>query len=349
MSERKDVTEPKQKNIAQLLIKLATIQAQTKLVKAALFRNRQKDAIKKRMNEFKEYAEGEAEKYSQNIEDANKAIEEYKNAVEEAMNEYEKCYLETMEEQDSWQQMDIDTVCEMKEISSKIKETMKTPEYMEWKQNVKAKEKEIKQNAGDPEKLTALAEELKTLQSQDPTAKDRKNLESKEEMKKELTEIINEYDIRLEELASKRDEKLNDLLENKETSLAKIQKQSLWQKIVARFTPKAKNFKHNVVDKIAEKAVNIKENKIEPIKEELSEKRKEYTEKSRDFSVKVGKGIVNAPQNIEKGVKRIVDYGREQKKLTIERLKNTDRNIKENLKAKIQEKSENLDLLNEGR
>lgn len=277
MSERKDVTEPKQKNIAQLLIKLATIQAQTKLVKAALFRNRQKDAIKKRMNEFKEYAEGEAEKYSQNIEDANKAIEEYKNGVEEAMNEYEKCYLETMEEQDSWQQMDIDTVCEMKEISSKIKETMKTPEYMEWKQNVKAKEKEIKQNAGDPEKLTALAEELKTLQSQDPTAKDRKNLESKEEMKKDLTEIINEYDIRLEELASKRDEKLNDLLENKETSLAKIQKQSLWQKIVARFTPKAKNFKHNVVDKIAEKAVNIKENKIEPIKEELSEKRKEYT------------------------------------------------------------------------
>lgn len=160
---------------------------------------------------------------------------------------------------------------------------MKTPEYMEWKQNVKAKEKEIKQNAGDPEKLTALAEELKTLQSQDPTAKDRKNLESKEEMKKDLTEIINEYDIRLEELASKRDEKLNDLLENKETSLAKIQKQSLWQKIVARFTPKAKNFKHNVVDKIAEKAVNIKENKIEPIKEELSEKRKEYTEKTRDF------------------------------------------------------------------
>ena len=294
------------------------------------------------MNEFKEYAEGEAEKYSQNIEDANKAIEEYKNGVEEAMNEYEKCYLETMEEQDSWQQMDIDTVCEMKEISSKIKETMKTPEYMEWKQNVKAKEKEIKQNAGDPE-------ELKTLQSQDPTAKDRKNLESKEEMKKDLTEIINEYDIRLEELASKRDEKLNDLLENKETSLAKIQKQSLWQKIVARFTPKAKNFKHNVVDKIAEKAVNIKENKIEPIKEELSEKRKEYTEKTRDFSVKVGKGIVNAPQNIEKGVKRIVDYGREQKKLTIEKLKNTDRNIKENLKAKIQEKSENLDLLNEGR
>ena len=145
MSERKDVTEPKQKNIAQLLIKLATIQPQTKLVKAALFRNRQKDAIKKRMNEFKEYAEGEAEKYSQNIEDANKAIEEYKNAVEEAMNEYEKCYLETMEEQDSWQQMDIDTVCEMKEISSKIKETMKTPEYMEWKQNVKAKEKEIKE------------------------------------------------------------------------------------------------------------------------------------------------------------------------------------------------------------
>lgn len=349
MSERKDVTEPKQKNIAQLLIKLATIQAQTKLVKAALFKNRQKNAIKKRMNDFKEYAEGEAKKYSQNIEDANKAIEEYKSAVEEAMNEYEECYLETMEEQDSWQQMDIDTVCEMKEISSKIKETMKTPEYMEWKQNIKAKEKEIKQNAGDPEKLIALADELKILQSQDPTAADRKNLQSKEAMKKDISEIINEYDIRLEELESERDEKLNDLLENKETSLAKIQKQNLWQKIVARFTPKAKSFKHNVVDKITEKAVNIKENKINPIKEELSEKKKEYKEKVCDFTVKVGKGIVNSPQNIEKGVKKIVDYGREQKKLAIEKLKDTDRNIKESLQTKIEQKSENLELLNEDR
>lgn len=349
MSERKDVTEPKQKNIAQLLIKLATIQAQTKLVKAAIFKNKQKAAISQKMQDIKEYAEGEAKKYSQNIADANKAIEDYKSAVEEAMNEYEETYLNTIEEQDSWQQMEIDTVCEMKKISSNIKETMKTPEYKEWKQSVKAKEDEIKHNAGDPDKLTDLAKELKQLKSQDPTAADRDNLESKEKMKNDINEIINEYDIRLEELKTARDEKLNDLLENKETSLAKIQKQNLWQKIVARLTPKAKSFKHNVVDKITEKAVNIKDNKINPIKEELSEKKKEYKEKASNFAIKIGKGIVNSPQNIEKGVKKIVDYGREQKKLTIEKIKDTNRSIKESLENKIERNSENLDLLNEGR
>lgn len=174
MGEIKNVEQPNQKNIAQLLIKLATIQAQTKLVKAAIFKNKQKAAISQKMQDIKEYAEGEAKKYSQNIADANKAIEDYKSAVEEAMNEYEETYLNTIEEQDSWQQMEIDTVCEMKKISSNIKETMKTPEYKEWKQSVKAKEDEIKHNAGDPDKLTDLAKELKQLKSQDPTAADKK-------------------------------------------------------------------------------------------------------------------------------------------------------------------------------
>ena len=90
MGEIKNVEQPNQKNIAQLLIKLATIQAQTKLVKAAIFKNKQKAAISQKMQDIKEYAEGEAKKYSQNIADANKAIEDYKSAVEEAMNEYEE-------------------------------------------------------------------------------------------------------------------------------------------------------------------------------------------------------------------------------------------------------------------
>ena len=94
---------------------------------------------------------------------------------------------------------------------------------------------------------------------------------------------------------------------------------------------------------------NIKDNKINPIKEELSEKKKEYKEKASNFAIKIGKGIVNSPQNIEKGVKKIVDYGREQKKLTIEKIKDTNRSIKESLENKIERNSENLDLLNEGR
>ena len=87
MDERQDI-EKKDKNIAQLMVELTTVQAQIKLVKAAIFMNKQKAAISTKMKDFKTYAEGQAEKYSQNMEEANKAMETYKSAVEEAMQQY---------------------------------------------------------------------------------------------------------------------------------------------------------------------------------------------------------------------------------------------------------------------
>ena len=98
--------------MTQLMVKLATVQAQIKLVKAAIFMNKQKAAISTKMKDFKEYAEGQAEKYAQNMEDANKAIETYRTSVEEAMQQYEDDYLEIMAEQDEWQNMEIEKMGE---------------------------------------------------------------------------------------------------------------------------------------------------------------------------------------------------------------------------------------------
>ena len=76
MDERQDI-EPKDKNIAQLMVKLTTVQAQIKLVKAAIFMNKQRAAIANKMKNVKEYAESQAEKYDQNKEAAQKAIDTY--------------------------------------------------------------------------------------------------------------------------------------------------------------------------------------------------------------------------------------------------------------------------------
>lgn len=353
MDERKDLEQPNQKNIAQLLVKLATVEAQVKLVKSALFLNRQRATISNKIKDFKEYAEGQAEKYSQNMEDANKAIENYENAVQEAMKEYEKEHLEIMQQQDSWQKFEIDKICEMKEHSSKIREIMKTPEYKDWKQTVKAKEKEIKQNAGDPEKITVLAEELKQLQEKDPTSRVNNLLKHDQQQLESVKHLINIYDERLEKLESNRDENLNNLLENKETSLAKIQKQSLWQKIVARLTPKAKSFKTNVVDKIADQAVNIKKDKIPQIKQEISAKKREYEEKISDFKENLSEKFVDTMDNMKTktkdSVKAVVDFGRESKKEVIRKVKDTKNSIKEKLETSIKQKSNTLEELNEGR
>ena len=162
-----------------------------------------------------------------------------------------------MAEQDDWQNMEIDKMGEQKELSSAIKEKRKTPEYKEWKQEVKNMNREIKAAANDPEKLVKLAEELKQLQAKDPTLPEQQKLESVKNDRIAISEIIKDNDERLVEIKKDRDDKLSELLESKETALAKVEKQSFWQRVVGALTPKAKKFKTNVVDKIAEKAKSI--------------------------------------------------------------------------------------------
>lgn len=366
MDERQDL-EPKDKNIAQLMVKLATVQAQIKLVKAAIFMNKQKAAISTKMKDFKEYAEGQAEKYAQNMEEANKAIETYKSAVEEAMQQYEDDYLDIMAEQDEWQNVEIDKIGEQKQLSSAIKEKRKTPEYKEWKQSVKNISREIKAVANDPEKLTTLAAELKELQAKDPTLQEQQKLDSIKSDRTTISEIIKENDERLVEIRKERDEKLSELLESKETSLAKIQKQSLWQKVVGALTPKAKKFKTNVVDKIVDKASRIKNEKIPQIieerkakKEERKIKRQQKIGKMVEFGEKVGDKLVDAKDftvgAAKKGIRSVVDFGRETKKTTIRAIKGigtkaveTKDNVKEGLRTAVEQSSQTLEDLNEAR
>lgn len=366
MDERQDL-EPKDKNIAQLMVELATVQAQIKLVKAAIFMNKQKVAISTKMKDFKEYAEGQAEKYSQNMQEANKAMETYKSAVEEAMQQYEDDYLDIMAEQDKWQNMEIDRMGEQKELSSAIKEKRKTPEYKEWKQEVKNMNKEIKAAANDPEKLAKLAEELRQLQAKDPTLPEQQKLESVKNDRFAISEIIKENDERLVEIRKDRDDKLSELLESKETALAKIEKQSFWQKVVGVLTPKAKKFKTNVVDKIAEKATEIKEKKIPQIieerkakKEERKIKRQEKIGEMVEFGEKVGKKLIDAKditiRAAKKEIKSVVELGKEAKKTTIKAIKGigakaveTRDNVKKGLRTAVEQSSQNLEDLNNAR
>lgn len=359
MDERQDL-EPKDKNIAQLMVELTTVQAQIKLVKAAIFMNKQKAAISTKMKDFKTYAEGQAEKYSQNMEEANKAIEAYKSAVEEAMQQYTDDYLDIMAEQDEWQRKEIHKMGEQKELSSSIKEKKKTPEYKEWKQEVKNMNREIKAAANNPEKLTKLAEELKQLQAKDPTLPEQQKLESVENERISITKIIKENDERLVEIKKDRDEKLSELLESKETALAKIEKQSFWQKVVGALTPKAKKFKTNVVDKISEKAKEIKDEKIPQIIEERNAKREERLVKMAEFKEKVGDKLVNAKDFTisvtKKGIKSVIELGKEAKKTTIKAIKGigekaveTKDNVKENLRTAVEQSSQTLEDLNDAR
>ena len=362
MDERQDV-QPKDKNIAQLLIKLATAQAQIKLVLAAQYMNKQRVTINTKMKEFKEYAEGQAEKYSQNAEEATEVIENYKKAVEEAMQKFGDDYLDTMAKQDEYQKMEVESIGIEKQYALELKEKRKKPEYQEWKQEVKALNREIKANANNPEKLASLAAELKDLQAKDPTYWEKQMLDFAKRDRASINEMIQFYDKELEIIQSDRDKKLNELLENKETSLAKIQKQSVWQKLVARFTSKSKSFKNNVVTPIMDKASKIKNEKIPQIlkernakQQERKEKREETLKKMKDFKDKVGDQILGAKdatvEVTKKGIRAVVEFGREAKKASIRTIEgigskivDTKDKLKDNLKSAVENSTQTLEEL----
>ncbi len=359
MDERQDI-EPKDKNIAQLMVKLTTVQAQIKLVKAAIFMNKQRAAIANKMKNVKEYAESQAEKYDQNKEAAQKAIDTYKKSVEEAMGKYENDYLQVMAKQDKWQAYELEDISEQKKLATEIKETRKTQEYKDWKQEVKSLNREIKANANNPEKLAVLAEQLKSLQAKDPTLEKQQQIELIQRNRATTKEMLDFYDTELKIIQDDRDKKLDELLENKETSLAKIQKQNVWQKFLARFTSKSKSFNNNVITPIMDKASKIKNEKIPQILADRKEKQDARKEKREETMKKIKRTKDNVVDKImdtkdstvglaKKGIRAVVDFGREAKKATIrtiERAGEVKDNIKEGLRTAVENSTQTLEDLN---
>ena len=359
MDERQDI-EPKDKNIAQLMVKLTTVQAQIKLVKAAIFMNKQRAAIANKMKNVKEYAESQAEKYDQNKEAAQKAIDTYKKSVEEAMGKYENDYLQVMANQDKWQAYELEDISEQKKLTTEIKETRKTQEYKDWKQEVKSLNREIKANANNPEKLAVLAEQLKSAQAKDPTLEKQQQIELIQRNRATTKEMLDFYDTELKIIQDDRDKKLDELLENKETSLAKIQKQNVWQKFLARFTSKSKSFNNNVITPIMDKASKIKNEKIPQILADRKEKQDARKEKREETMKKIKRTKDNVVDKImdtkdstvglaKKGIRAVVDFGREAKKATIrtiERAGEVKDNIKEGLRTAVENSTQTLEDLN---
>ena len=176
--------------------------------------------------------------------------------------------------------------------------------------------------------------------------------------------MIKFYDKELEIIQNDRDNKLNELLENKETSLAKIQKQNIWQKLVARFTSKSKSFKNNVVTPLVDKAAKIKNEKIPQIiedrktkKQERKAKKEETIKKMKDFKDRVGDKIVDAKDSTveisKRGIRAVVEFGREAKKATVKAIEGigtkaaeTRENVKEGLRTAVEQSSQKLEDLN---
>lgn len=236
-----------------------------------------KQGISDRITSTKEYANEQVKVYME----ARAAIDDYKASVEAVNKEYDESF-KTMFISRELLEEEVENIGQQGNLIKGIKETRKTEEYKSWKKEVKAKSQEIKRNSTNPEALITLAEELEELKAQDPTLKDRKELENLKGRLEEIRDAKEENDSKIQDLKADKDKELDDLLETKNTSLDKIGRQNIWQKIVARFVPKTKKFKTQVVDKIVDKAKYIKNEKLPEIKDKNAKARKERRDKVID-------------------------------------------------------------------
>lgn len=237
-----------------------------------------KQGISDRITSTKEYANEQVKVYME----ARAAIDDYKASVEAVNKEYDESFKTMFVSRELLEEEEVENIGKQGNLIKGIKETRKTEEYKSWKREVKAKSQEIKRNSTNPEALITLAEELEELKAQDPTLKDRKELENLKGRLEEIRDAKEENDSKIQDLKADKDKELDDLLETKNTSLDKIGRQNIWQKIVARFVPKTKKFKTQVVDKIVDKAKYIKNEKLPEIKDKNAKARKERRDKVID-------------------------------------------------------------------
>ena len=237
-----------------------------------------KQGISDRITSTKEYANEQVKVYME----ARAAIDDYKASVEAVNKEYDESFKTMFVSRELLEEEEVENIGQQGNLIKGIKETRKTEEYKSWKKEVKAKSQEIKRNSTNPEALITLAEELEELKAQDPTLKDRKELENLKGRLEEIRDAKEENDSKIQDLKADKDKELDDLLETKNTSLDKIGRQNIWQKIVARFVPKTKKFKTQVVDKIVDKAKYIKNEKLPEIKDKNAKARKERRDKVID-------------------------------------------------------------------
>ena len=130
--------------------------------------------------------------------------------------------------------------------------------------------------------------------------------------------------------------------------------------ILARFTSKSKSFNNNVITPIMDKASKIKNEKIPQILADRKEKQDARKEKREETMKKIKRTKDNVVDKImdtkdstvglaKKGIRAVVDFGREAKKATIrtiERAGEVKDNIKEGLRTAVENSTQTLEDLN---
>lgn len=334
--EKEDIEEKneqivKSKKLLSLLKELAQTQLDKGLVEAAEFKNNTNEKINRKTNELKDYIRAQAKRYGQNEKEVNEIMEKFGGFLKEAKSRYKDARAEHIADKNEIEARETEQISEYDEAKAELKDmpgykvyAKRKAEIKEAKKSGNKKEYEEKKaefesfKRGLPERVALLKADiqrdmdngnaadakakmtrLEKLQRQVKLIEKDDELKQMKEKIKETREELKQKEAEIEECDKTFKESIEKINNLQEKRLSKVDKQNIFQKMVAiaynRFGG-AKKFIKSVKEPMEASFVKFKN-------ETLPDMMKKVSKGARD----VKDGIGNNVSAIARGAKRKKD------------------------------------------
>lgn len=336
--EKNDLEE--QIKFSQLLKELTETQVTLAKIEAQLAIREGKNQVKEAIASAKENLEIQAKRFGANLkkieedyrngnEDRKEILEEYESSLEEINDTYydlmqdileKKAQLEVDEQETMMgqKQNKIDTRKEQKNLQ-KQKRTLKAEIIRATKEG---RLDDAQQKMTELQELTAnnSVNSMKAFNEELQTRRD------------ELRMMIEDYEQQYETLMAARASEINYLTEDQNNKLAKIPKQNLFQKAMGKILDKfdgTKKFMQTAIEPLKAKITEIEENYMPKLKQEMSNKRQEFSDK-----------IQNTIDNGKRTFKNVIEKGLQMKN-------NFIKSVQDKLNEQQQQVEQKMQILNQ--
>lgn len=354
MEDSKSVVDVR---LVDLLKRLTEVQAQSALIGAKKIAKGMQNETTKQLTGLRNYIKEQADMYGQSKEDIESVVEHYNEVLSKARIAYKEERDAIIEEKNDHEVEEHEAVAEYEGTKEEFFEMRKQPEYQETevakrtreiaklrkdgrRQEATAKSKELEDyknglgkekkfletkinmlmSSDDPSRysqINEISQKLEAIQKEEEIANKHTNVMDAKETLRMAREETKRLDKELENCKEEFKKQKEEILGDKETSLAKVDKQNVFQKMIGKIANKIGGKK-----KFQERVMN-------PIKEKI-------------HTVEVA--VIGKAANVEHKAKKIVETGKETGKNVIQSIisnaKTKKKTISDNLKQKMLEKIE---------
>lgn len=342
-----------------LLKQLAEIQAANAKVNWQIFVKEGKEQVQEKVQSVKDEILEQAKIYGQKIEkieqqysinkeEEGSIIEQYRKVLSDINKEYGEQLKNIIAEKQEWQTEEQEAMVNQKKLQNERKEKEKSPEYKQYKEEEKKLIKEAKAalEGKDPEIISKKTEELKNLRARNPLNKYDKKIDNIIQDRKDIQQIIEECDKKIENCKENRAKGIEQVTRDKDNKLSVMKKQNIIQKMLGSIFNKVngtKKFKDEVIGRISDKIEKIKNEDIPRIKTSVYNESVQFSERMQDIKEKMKGRTLDVKEKVVKNAKeakeaindKVINRGKNTIASIVEKARQAKANISDRLESSI--------------